>query len=252
MPDNDCLLDFELNERFVHQLSLSCRCPPPRPWSVRVTEARTIDGDDAISVGQPFEYSADLKILHHGAVAVQQDEGWSLTSLEIMEAEPFDIEEAAGRWVVPLRRTCTSSDHQSHSSQDGRRYSSSAERQPCVICQSRVTVHNFSKKSGRGHATNFAVVAKEPLWAGVPAAGAVPASAPRPQSPLLPRPPAMPLPAAPPGRSPASRAPVRAARCRAPASPRNGQTPPAGNAPAGTSTGRSRPEQSAHPAPSQQ
>ena len=66
-----------------------------------MTEARAIDGDDAISLGQPFEYPANLKILHHGAVTVQQDEGRSFASLEVMQADPFDIKEAAGRVGCP-------------------------------------------------------------------------------------------------------------------------------------------------------
>jgi hypothetical protein len=68
-----------------------------------MTEARAIHGDDTISLGQRRKYPADLKILQHGAVAVQQDERRSLASLEIMEVDPFNIEEVAGRWVVPLR-----------------------------------------------------------------------------------------------------------------------------------------------------
>ena len=76
-----------------------------------MTEARVIDGDDAISLGQPFEYPANLKILHHGAITVQQDEGPSLASLEVMQVDPFDIEKAAGGWVVLLRLTCASSVH---------------------------------------------------------------------------------------------------------------------------------------------
>ena len=56
---------------------------------------------------------------HHGAVAVQQDEGQALALLEIMEVDPLDIEEAAGRWVVPLRLTCASSDQQSRGPQNG-------------------------------------------------------------------------------------------------------------------------------------
>ena len=82
-----------------------------RPWSVCVTEARVIDGDDAISLGQPFEYPANLKILHHGAVTVQQDKGRSFASLEVMQTDTVDIKEAAGRGVVPLRLTCASSVH---------------------------------------------------------------------------------------------------------------------------------------------
>ena len=68
-----------------------------------MTEARSIHGDDTVSLGQRRKYPADLKILQHGAVAVQQDERRSLAALEIMEVDPFNIEEVADRWVVPLR-----------------------------------------------------------------------------------------------------------------------------------------------------
>src|SRR5689334_9012698 len=100
-----------MNERLVHDFSLSGRCPTLRPWPVCVTEARAIDGDDSIPLGQPFEYPANLKILHHGAVAVHQDEGRSFASVEAMQTDTFDIKEAAGRGVVPLRLTCASRVH---------------------------------------------------------------------------------------------------------------------------------------------
>jgi len=81
-----------------------------------MTEARAIHGDDTISLGQRRKYPADLKILQHGAVAVQQDERRSLASLEIMEVNPFNIEEAAGGWVFPLCLPGAPSDEQSRGS----------------------------------------------------------------------------------------------------------------------------------------
>src|SRR5437763_13036831 len=121
-----------MNERLMHDFSLSGRCPTPRLWPACVTEARAIDGDDTVPLGQPFDYPANLKILHHGAVTVQQDKGRPLASLQVMETDPLDIEEATGGWVVPLRLTCASSGHQSRGSQDGRRGWSSpaAPRRP--------------------------------------------------------------------------------------------------------------------------
>jgi hypothetical protein len=110
MSDHDRLFDVKLDERPVHEISLSFWCPHLRPWPARMTEARAIHGDDTISLGQRRKYPADLKILQHGAVAVQQDERRSLASLEIMEVDPFNIEEVAGRWVVPLRSPGAPSD----------------------------------------------------------------------------------------------------------------------------------------------
>src|SRR4051794_11115465 len=110
-----------MRERLVHEFSLSGRCPTLRLWPVCVTEARAIDGNDAISLGQLFEYAANLEILSHGTVTVQQHEGRSFASLEIMKVNAFDIQELAGRWVFPLRQTCAASVHQSRGSQNGRR-----------------------------------------------------------------------------------------------------------------------------------
>ena len=116
MSDHDRLFDVKLNERLVHEISLSFWCPHLRPWPARMTEARAIHGDDTISLGQRRKYPADLKILQHGAVAVQQDERRSLASLDIMEVDPFNIEEAAGGWVFPLRLSSPPSDQQSRGS----------------------------------------------------------------------------------------------------------------------------------------
>ena len=120
MPDDDRLFDSKLNERLMHKVSLSHRCPTLRPCSVRVTEARAIERNNAVSLGQPFEYPANLKVLHHSAIAVQQDKRWAFASLEVMQVDPLDTKEAAGLWVVPLRLTCASSDQQSRRSPDGR------------------------------------------------------------------------------------------------------------------------------------
>src|SRR5437764_14205916 len=100
-----------MNDRLVHAFCMSGRCPTLRPWPVCMTEARAIDSNDSIPLGQPFEYPANLKILHHGAVTVQQDKGRSFASLEVMQTDTVDIKEAAGRGVVPLRLTGASSIH---------------------------------------------------------------------------------------------------------------------------------------------
>jgi hypothetical protein len=76
---------------------------------------------------------ANLKILHHDGVTVQQDKGRPLASLQVMEADSLDIEEVTGWWVVPLRLTCASSVHQSRGSQEGGRVRAAAP--------SRVGIH---------------------------------------------------------------------------------------------------------------
>jgi hypothetical protein len=49
MP-TDRLLDIELNERLVHEFSLNSWCPSSRPRLVRMTETKSIEGDDAIAL----------------------------------------------------------------------------------------------------------------------------------------------------------------------------------------------------------
>ena len=49
MPDHDRPFDVKLNERLVHEISLSFWCPHLRPWPARMTEARAIHGDDTMA-----------------------------------------------------------------------------------------------------------------------------------------------------------------------------------------------------------
>ena len=102
MPDHDRLPYAQLAQRPVDQIGLSGWRPTLRPQPVRVAKARTIDGDDAIALGQPIKYPTGFEILHHRAVAVQQDEGRSRTSIEIMKVDTIDIEKAADGRVLPF------------------------------------------------------------------------------------------------------------------------------------------------------
>jgi hypothetical protein len=143
---HDRLLDAQLNKRLVHEFSLSGCRPGLRPGPVGVTKARPIKGDDAISLSQSIEYPADFEILHHGAIAVQEDDRRSIASIEIMKVNTVDIEEAAGGRVVPLGLTGAASDQQRRGSQDGRRDQSShaqSLQRPSTVSRQGVAVHNF-------------------------------------------------------------------------------------------------------------
>jgi hypothetical protein len=52
-----------------------------------MAEARTVEHDDAVSLGQVVDDSADLEILDHCAVAMQQDDRRAVAPVEVMEAE---------------------------------------------------------------------------------------------------------------------------------------------------------------------
>src|ERR1700730_11612249 len=123
-----------------------------------MTEARSVDGDDAISLRQSSEDPADFEIPRHCAVAVQQHERRSLASLEIMEVDPFNIEEAAGGWVVSLRPPSAPSDEQSRGSNDGRGSSASPRAprwQPAIVSRSTVAFHNFLQGVARERASEY-------------------------------------------------------------------------------------------------
>src|SRR5712675_1799169 len=59
----DRLFDVKLNERPVHEISLSFWCPHLRPWPARMTEARAIHGDDTISLGRRERKSGSQQTL---------------------------------------------------------------------------------------------------------------------------------------------------------------------------------------------
>src|SRR5712671_2161140 len=63
MSDHDRLFDVKLNERPVHEISLSFWCPHLRPWPARMTEARAIHGDDTISLGRRERKSGSQQTL---------------------------------------------------------------------------------------------------------------------------------------------------------------------------------------------
>jgi hypothetical protein len=121
VADNDRLFNVQMNERLAQQYRVIAVDRPGFGHTNRPRSRIWTPAAQAEVVHKALDHPANLKILHHDAVTVQQDKGWPLASLQVMEADSLDIEEVTGRRVVPLRLTCASSVHQSRGSQDGGR-----------------------------------------------------------------------------------------------------------------------------------
>jgi len=83
------------------------RLPLGRPQRgsrpIAISEAGPVKGDDPVSFRHQRKDAARFPILHHRAIAVQQDQRAALPSLDIMEANAVDLDEAAFGRVGRLR-----------------------------------------------------------------------------------------------------------------------------------------------------
>jgi hypothetical protein len=64
-----------------------------------VAKSRTIESDNAVLPSSEIDQTARLKVLNHTPIAVEQDERWSRSQLNVVEPNPLDCDEAS-RWRV--------------------------------------------------------------------------------------------------------------------------------------------------------
>ena len=83
----------ELYKRFMEKVCLGFRSPDRAPWAIAVTEARPVKNDDTISSGGTMDQTATRKILDHASIAVQQDQGFAIALLDVVEAHAFNLNE---------------------------------------------------------------------------------------------------------------------------------------------------------------
>jgi hypothetical protein len=102
MADDRRRLDAELSERRMQQLRLRRRCPEAIAGPAAMAEARPVERENAVMASQAIEQAARLEIaLRHG-IAVDQDDGRALASLDDMKADAVDVEQAAGGRLFAL------------------------------------------------------------------------------------------------------------------------------------------------------
>src|SRR4051795_8497400 len=101
MPEHDGLLHAKLREGLLEERRMSPRRPQPaRPLAVAV--AGPLDHDDAVAFGQAVHEAGDRKILDQGAVTVDEHKRLAVPALDIVQAHPIHVEEAADRRVLTL------------------------------------------------------------------------------------------------------------------------------------------------------
>src|SRR5690242_15586741 len=110
MAEHEGTLDAQLCQGFPQQLGLRRRRPgsPTRP--VAVAEARTVEHDDAVSLCQAVDNAADLELLDHRAVAMQQNQRRALAAVEVVEPDAVELDEAAMRRMLALGTAGTMAD----------------------------------------------------------------------------------------------------------------------------------------------
>src|SRR5215204_4861315 len=75
---------------------------PQRTWSRAVAVARSLDDDHPVPFRQPVHQAADREILDQGAIPVNEHEGLTLATLEVVQAHAIDVEKATDGRVSAL------------------------------------------------------------------------------------------------------------------------------------------------------
>src|SRR5215212_487296 len=86
----------------MDEVGLSFRRPNRAAGTIAVAVSRSVKGDDTVVLGGHVDKAARLEILDHAAIAVQQDQWFAFASLNVMDANPADLEEMAGRRILAL------------------------------------------------------------------------------------------------------------------------------------------------------
>src|SRR5215211_567492 len=86
----------------MDQIRLGLGSPDCAARTFAVTEPRAIEHDDTVPLRSHGNETARLEILDHAAVAVQQNQRLSLTTLDIVEPDAVDFDKSAGRRIITL------------------------------------------------------------------------------------------------------------------------------------------------------
>src|SRR5215204_4059753 len=86
----------------MDEVGLSFRRPNRAAGTIAVAVSRSVKGDDTVVPGGHVNKAARLEILDHAAIAVQQDQWFAFASLNVMDANPADLKEMAGRRILAL------------------------------------------------------------------------------------------------------------------------------------------------------
>src|SRR5262245_7859946 len=99
MPNDNGRFEPEAAHSSLHEIGLGSGRPGPRPRPFTMTKARPVEGHDPVPRRQLLDDAADLELLHHGAIAVQEKDRRLLAArVDIMEANSVDANK------TPLRR----------------------------------------------------------------------------------------------------------------------------------------------------
>jgi hypothetical protein len=103
MSEHDRLFDSELRKRVFEEVGLRRRRPHDISGPQAVAEAGSVKHDDSIVLGGEIDQSARLEILDHAAIAVEQHQGATGSSLHIVQANSVDLGELSLGRIVELR-----------------------------------------------------------------------------------------------------------------------------------------------------
>jgi hypothetical protein len=103
MAENDSVRNAEPIKRALDQFSLRVGRPNDVPRPVAVAKAGTVEYDNPEVLGSEINQTAGLEILDHAAIAMQKNQRFARTALDVVKSNAAHLEEATGRRIVMLR-----------------------------------------------------------------------------------------------------------------------------------------------------
>jgi hypothetical protein len=89
-------------QRCKKQVGLCIRRPNNVSRTLAVSIPWAIEHDNPVILGSQFDETARFEVLDHASVAVKKDERSTRSPLDVVEADPVNIEEFAGRRIIAL------------------------------------------------------------------------------------------------------------------------------------------------------
>src|SRR3954465_7774859 len=102
MPDHDGPFDPERTKRLREKVRLRTGRPHAPAWASAMPEARAVERYHSIMRSRELEHAAQVEILHHGSISMQQDDRCPFAALDVMQPHAIDVKKSAGRRIQAL------------------------------------------------------------------------------------------------------------------------------------------------------
>src|SRR3954465_15730411 len=102
MPDHNGPFYPERTKRLREKVRLRTGRPYAAAWASAMPETRAVERYHSIMRSRKLEHAAQVEILHHGSVSMQQHDRRTFTALDVMQPHAIDVNKPARGRVQAL------------------------------------------------------------------------------------------------------------------------------------------------------